>query len=129
MLERLTQHSNRVSYLEEWLAPRLAQKPSSRLVAEIHRRLEASKKVSRLADEMGFSRQYLNRIMKAEVGVDLKTFSRILRMRRLTGTLRGLLQPPDWSGLAVSFGFYDQSHLIHEFRDLVGLSPGEFIRG
>jgi methylphosphotriester-DNA--protein-cysteine methyltransferase len=128
-LEKLTRHRNRVSYLEEWLAPQLAQRPSSQLVTEIHRRLEVSRKVSCLAEEIGFSRQYLNRIMKAEVGVDLKTFSRILRMRRLTTMLRGARQRPDWSGLAVSFGFYDQSHLIHEFRDLVGLSPREFIGG
>jgi AraC-like DNA-binding protein len=128
-LEKLAQHRNRVSYLEEWLSPQLAQAPSSRLVAEIHTRLDGTKKVSRLAEEMGFSRQYLNRVMKAEVGVDLKTFSRILRMRRLTDMLRGSRQRPAWSDLAVSFGFYDQSHLIHEFTDLVGLRPGEFIRG
>jgi len=35
----------------------------------------------------------------------------------------------DWSVTAADYGFYDQSHLIHEFKDLVGLSPRQFLSG
>lgn len=32
----------------------------------------------------------------------------------------------DWARIASAAGYYDQSHLIAEFRDLVGLTPGAF---
>ena len=28
-----------------------------------------------------------------------------------------------WAELALAFGFYDQSHLVREVRDLTGLTP------
>ncbi len=33
---------------------------------------------------------------------------------------------PDWANVAASSGYYDQAHLIAEFRDLVGLTPTAF---
>jgi len=30
----------------------------------------------------------------------------------------------DWCGVALDAGYSDQSHLIHEFRAISGISPG-----
>jgi AraC-like DNA-binding protein len=35
---------------------------------------------------------------------------------------------PRWARLAVAAGYYDQPHLIREFRSLAGLTPGEVHR-
>lgn len=115
--------------LHGWLESRIVPTTGSRFVRSIHRRLAAHKSVSTIAEEMGCSRQYINRVMKDAVGIDLKRFSRIIRMRKLTAALAGANTPIDWSDCAVSFGFYDQSHLINEFRDLAGVTPGEFLKG
>lgn len=32
----------------------------------------------------------------------------------------------DWGSIALEAGYYDQPHLIAEFRSLVGLTPGAF---
>ena len=32
-----------------------------------------------------------------------------------------------WPAGALDFGFYDRSHLIHEFNELVGLSPRQYL--
>lgn len=39
------------------------------------------------------------------------------------GTLAGT-----WAALAADFGYHDQAHLAHDFRDFCGASPGEFLR-
>jgi AraC-like DNA-binding protein len=33
----------------------------------------------------------------------------------------------DWSSIARDAGYYDQAHLIGDFRDLTGLTPNAFV--
>jgi AraC-like DNA-binding protein len=118
--------------IERWLTPRLEMDARSPLVQSIFRHVKRSSgnvRVGEIAASLGLSRQYLNRVMNDCVGVDLKTFSRIIRMRACITSLRATGTEVDWSIVATDFGFYDQSHLIHEFNDLVGLSPRQFLSG
>lgn len=34
----------------------------------------------------------------------------------------------DWVRIAADAGYYDQSHLIADFRELIGLTPGTFLK-
>ena len=34
----------------------------------------------------------------------------------------------DWVRIAADAGYYDQAHLIADFRQLVGLTPGAFLK-
>jgi AraC-like DNA-binding protein len=129
LLESIVEQSHPVRNLHNWLECRVVPTTRSRFVMAIHRQLDVNKKISTVAEEMGCSRQYLNRIMNDAVGIDLKRFSRILRMRKLINTLTSSSTALSWIDCAVSFGFYDQSHLINEFKDLVGVNPSEFLRG
>jgi AraC-like DNA-binding protein len=38
-------------------------------------------------------------------------------------------QGGSWSGLAAEAGYYDQSHLVAEFRRLMRVTPGAFAAG
>jgi AraC-like DNA-binding protein len=35
----------------------------------------------------------------------------------------------NWSALALDVGYYDQSHLVDEFKELTGVSPTVWQRG
>jgi len=60
------------------------------------------------------------RLVRAAVGL----------IERSGGTLRGVQGAPvDWAGLAGECGYYDQSHLIHEFRQFAGETPQAFALG
>jgi AraC-like DNA-binding protein len=52
------------------------------------------------------------------------------RLQRLHATLRllRLAEAPQWAQIALCAGYYDQSHLINEFRALCGLTPRQFMR-
>jgi AraC-like DNA-binding protein len=46
-----------------------------------------------------------------------------MRFRRL---IAHVPRDPDWSDVALEHGYYDQSHLIDEFRQFAGDTPAAF---
>jgi len=82
--------------------------------------------VASLSRELGVSRQHLTRLFESEVGVGVKTFSRVVRMQSVVARLGRLSSTPNWAELALDAGFCDQSHLVNDFRVLTGLTPEPF---
>ncbi len=92
--------------------------------------------IGALADELGWSRRHLAARFRRELGLGPKTTARLLRFQRAYAALgrQGAVPagpaPPDrpgpvdgWAELAVRWGYYDQSHLIREFREFTGTTP------
>jgi AraC-like DNA-binding protein len=131
--------TGRFARLDAAFADRLAGAgPVDRRLSRAWRLLEASGGlvgVGALADEVGWSRRHLAAVFRREFGLPPKTAGRLLRFQRAYATLgRQLAGPspaggPDegagsgWAGLAVRCGYYDQSHLIREFREFAGETP------
>ena len=85
-------------------------------------------RIGALACEFSVSRQHLTRKVRAVCGLGPKRLARITRLRRL------MRQTPaagyaDWAGAAVAAGYFDQAHLIHEFREVVGSTPARYFAG
>ena len=74
----------------------------------------------------GYSPQQFIRRFDSLVGITPKRFARVLRFNAL---LRRVVRvgPRDWAALAAEGGYYDQSHLIHEFRLLAGITPARYV--
>jgi AraC-like DNA-binding protein len=64
-------------------------------------------------------RQFRRRCMEAS-GLTPKRLCRILRFRRACALAR---PPADWAAIAAAAGYFDQSHLIRDFREFTGASP------
>jgi AraC-like DNA-binding protein len=81
-----------------------------------------------VARTIGVGERRLQQLFHAHVGLSPRSWS---RLSRLHGCLRALrsLGEPCWAELAIRSGFYDQSHLVNEFRALAGLTPTELHRG
>jgi AraC-like DNA-binding protein len=56
------------------------------------------------------------------MGLTPKRYARVLRFHALIERL-AREQPGDWAQAAVEAGYADQSHLIHEFKRLAGITP------
>lgn len=88
-------------------------------------------RIDTLADGLGVSRQHLAAQFRAKVGLTPKLYARICRFRAATGALaqqRSGAAAPDWARLALDCGYFDQSHLIHDFREFSGSAPESFLR-
>ena len=83
--------------------------------------------VRAVAAEMKLSERRLQQIFAAQLGLSPSVWR---RLQRLHGTLRLLrtVEMPQWAQVAHAAGFYDQSHLVNEFRALCGLTPQQFLR-
>jgi len=80
-----------------------------------------------LASDVGLSEKRFIDLFRFEVGLAPKIFHRILRFQRVLGAVR--TQPePDWSELALQYGYFDQSHLIRDFVAFSGVSPADYVR-
>ncbi|CAM2070747.1 AraC family transcriptional regulator [Sulfidibacter corallicola] len=79
-------------------------------------------RVAPVVDHIGFSRRHFNRLFQSSLGMPAKAFCRISRFQHALRKLE--VDPhPDWSSFALDFGFYDQAHMINEFKSLSGFSP------
>ena len=82
-------------------------------------------KVADVVEEIGLSARRFIELFRAQVGMSPKQYSRVRRFQRIVQGL-GMGAEVDWCGTALDAGYYDQSHLIHEFREISGISPGEW---
>ncbi|SFM30533.1 Helix-turn-helix domain-containing protein [Rugamonas rubra] len=83
-------------------------------------------RIAGLAERLGVSRQHLATLFRTRVGLAPKLYARICRFRRATEALRGGAAP-DWAQLALDCGYFDQSHLIHDFQEFAGRAPERFL--
>jgi AraC-like DNA-binding protein len=80
-----------------------------------------------LAADLGVTRQHLARSFALHVGVSPKVLARIVRARGVVSHARAVTDV-DWSTLALDAGYYDQSHLIAEVKELTGMGPSGWLR-
>lgn len=80
--------------------------------------------VGEVAAGAELSRRRLIQVFTTQVGMTPKLLSRVLRLQRATA-LAQRVRTPDWGQLAVACGYFDQSHLIHDFSELTGTSPSQ----
>jgi len=83
--------------------------------------------VAKLAEDLGWSRKRLVARFQEEIGLPPKAVARLLRFEHA----RELGARPDrqsWAEIAFECGYYDQSHLINEFRAVTGRTPVTFFQ-
>ncbi|RYZ42429.1 MAG: AraC family transcriptional regulator [Myxococcaceae bacterium] len=115
--------------LESTIAERLAladgRRARSRLALDAAERL-TSANVNTVAVDLGVSERHLRRVFHETVGVSPKAYARLVRFHR---ALRSAREDPhdSWADIAADVGYYDQAHLIAEFRAITGLTPQGFL--
>jgi AraC-like DNA-binding protein len=77
--------------------------------------------VAWLAEQVGLSSRQLERLFKEHVGLPPKLFCRILRFQRVFQSMER--EDRSWVDAALSCGYYDQSHLIRDFKQFSGRTP------
>ena len=83
-------------------------------------------RISELVEQVALSHKRLMQLFQRDVGMTPKSLAQIYRFQSVLRRIAHASEP-DWSGIAVDCGYYDQPHLAHEFRRLSGLTPSEYL--
>ena len=127
--------AQRVAILQDYLLQRLRAGPPLRPAGVAQHAIAAIEgahgvvRVDGLARQLGVSRQHLALQFRQQVGIGPKLFARICRFRAASEGLQRLAAQPDWAQVALEYGYFDQSHLIHDFQDFAHSSPEAWLAG
>lgn len=86
---------------------------------------ETPPRLAALTRALGVSERTLRRRSHEAFGYGAKTLERILRLQRFLGLAR---QHPSLTAAALEAGYGDASHLVHDSRQLTGLSPRDLVQ-
>ena len=121
----------RFRLLDDVLTKRLAaaRPPSDGVVWAWRRLVETDGRISiaALTQELGWSRKRIAARFREEVGLSPKRVARLLRFERAR-ELAERADRPDWARIALECGYYDQSHLINDFRAVTARTPETFFQ-
>ena len=79
-----------------------------------------------LATGAGVGRRQLERRFLSAVGLPPRALLRIARFQNLFRLFQETPRPA-WADLALAAGYYDQAHLVNDFRELAGTTPPRFL--
>jgi len=85
-------------------------------------------RVGDVAGAVGLSPKRFIERFRAEVGLTPKQFCRVRRFQQALSRAHAEREV-DWTGVALSSGYYDQAHFIHDFRAFSGLTPTGYRAG
>ncbi len=115
----------RLAHAQAWLRPRLETRDprsDARQAVRLMLAARGQRRVEEVAKALGWTRRRLERTFAREVGMRPKLFARIVR---LNAVLAGLDEDERASAVDVALdaGYFDQAHLLRDFRALAGRRP------
>ncbi len=83
--------------------------------------------IAALHESIGISPRRFIELFAREVGLTPKVFTRVRRFQRVLELVERE-RDVDWADVALAGGYYDQAHLIHDFRAFSGVTPTMYAR-
>ena len=110
-----------------------AAKPGTSKVRELERfarheilRTGGSAPISSVAAAAGVSSHYLRKAFAEVHGFSPKLYARFVRFQRAMELISGERDIQNAPEIVLACGYADQSHLVHEFNEFAGMTPGQF---
>jgi len=95
----------------------------ARVVAALE--ADPARSIAELADSVGLSHGHLDREFIRIVGLSPRVLARTLRVNALLERINAHSQVA-WTEHAASMGWFDQAHLIRDFRKHTGVTPSQY---
>src|SRR5262249_48960408 len=83
-------------------------------------------RIAELSETLGLSTRRFEQIFRHDIGMTPKAYQRLQRFRRALVRIEDATND-GWAAFAQDRGYYDQAHLINEFRAHSGLTPPEYL--
>jgi len=121
-------NNERIIHLENFLLKRLILDKDYERVEHAIKIIENSKgliKTQNLAQEVCLGIKQFERVFSKHIGINPKTFTSIVRFQNVI-QMKNNYTNVTMCQLAFDNGYFDQSHFIHDFKNLTGLTPHAF---
>lgn len=82
--------------------------------------------ITSLCNKISIEERTLRRNFFLQVGISAKSFSRLVRINSIIKELE--TYPADLLNITSKYNYYDQSHFIKDFKDIVGETPSQFLQ-
>lgn len=114
------------AYLHQQAGCPLVRHPAVRWSLKEFHRADHTRSIADLIKYLGFSKRHFIQMFKEQVGLPPKLFCRV---HRFQSVLRHLQTQTivNWADVAITCGYFDQAHFIHDFKELAGLSPTAYL--
>lgn len=103
-------------------APRLDRRPVTQGAVQLVLRSRGRQRIDAVADTLGWPRRRLERAFGRELGISPKLYARIVRLNAALAALQGT-ERVRAIDVALDAGYFDQAHLLHDFRLLAARTP------
>jgi AraC-like DNA-binding protein len=107
--------------LEHLVRPDVADRGLQRAAAL----LEQGTPVAEVSARIGILSKTLNRRFQSSLGLTPKRFARVRRLQRVLASIVNA-RDDGWVETALTHGYADQAHFVHDFRELTGLTPSTY---
>lgn len=87
---------------------------------------DPTRPIANIAAACDISHAHLDREFTRIVGLTPRALARLLKLRRLLAELDPT-GPIDWADLAARWGWFDQGHLIRDFKRHTGVTPTRYV--
>lgn len=120
-----------IGLIEDFILGRLVKtqgSPYMKQMESVFRLMKAKPdvRISEMASEACLSERQFRRVFMDNVGLAPKQIQRIMRFRHATNEIIRT-SPENLDQILYTNGYTDHSHFNHEFHDIVGISPTEYI--
>jgi len=82
--------------------------------------------IASITEQLALSQTRFIHLFREAVGLTPKQFARILRFQQVLLAVEKSA-PQTWAELALTCGYYDQAHFIHDFQAFSGLTPTAYL--
>jgi AraC-like DNA-binding protein len=115
------------SLLRARLASGLERDPAIEFALSAFADPAAGYTIGDVVGRLGMTPKRFIRAFSEQVGLTPKLYCRVKRFQQVTGVLAEVDEVVSWADLALTCGYYDQAHFIHDFRAFAGLTPTEYL--
>ena len=112
-------------YLLTWMHGHKKERLSSAPIARAITSQPVPPSVQQLQQYSSLSQRQLERNFMKEVGTSPKMYARVVRF---TNSVRYKISHPaaGWASVAYEFNYFDQMHLIRDFKEFLNITPSAF---
>ncbi|ASK29186.1 AraC family transcriptional regulator [Chryseobacterium sp. T16E-39] len=76
----------------------------------------------------GYSERHLERKFESHIGISPKKYNTIIRLHHFLSLMKNDTNKTNMTSLSYEAGYSDQSHLIKDFKNTIGLTPSQYLK-